>query len=151
MLAKYYEIIIICLILLFLKSFAYGNFIQLKIAENHNNKYFRKHKSKNFFINYFYIDYFHEISKVLFILNFLLPITSCVIFVVESIVLIANASFLFPLGNILFVFAVLLSLISFVFSMVYSSITSENNIVIKTLYIILSLIPVLALIFHYAF
>ncbi len=145
MIVNYYDILVMCMILLFLKSFAYGNFIQLKIAENHNNKYFKKHKSKNFLINYFYIDYFHEIIKVLFAFNFLLPIISCMLFVVESIVFIAGVDSLIPLGNICFGIAGLFALISFVFSMIYSWITSEYSIITIILAIILILLPVLAL------
>lgn len=145
MLIEYYEIIILCIILLFLKSFAYGNFIRLKIAENHNNKYFKKHKSKNFLINYFYIDYFEEISKVLFTFNFLLPIVACILFIIESVVFIADVDFLMSLGNISLAVATFLSLVSFVFAMIYSWITSENSIITIILAIILILLPVLAL------
>lgn len=142
---NYYEIIVLCIILLFLKSFAYGNFIRLKIAENHNNKYFKKHKSKNFLINYFYIDYIHEISKVLFAFNFLLPITSFLLFVVESIVFIADVNLLIPLGNVSFVITALFAYISFIVSMIYSWITSKHSVITIILAIALILLPVLAL------
>lgn len=145
MIVNYYEIIVLCLILLFLKSFAYGNFIRLRIAENHNNKYFKKHKSKNFLINYFYIDYIHEISKVLFAFNFLLPITSFLLFVIESIVFIASVDLLIPLGNVSFVITALFAYISFIFSMIYSWITSKHSVITIILAIALILLPVLAL------
>lgn len=147
MLMEYWQIIILCFILLFLKSFAYGNFIQLRIAEIHNNKYFKKHKSKSFFVNYFYFDYYKEINKMLFISNLLLPIISFLLFIIESIVFIINLESLFPLGNICFAVATFIALLSFVFAMIYSWYSSESSIILILLAIAIILIPVICLFF----
>lgn len=149
MFAEYWQIVILCLILLFLKSFAYGNFIQLEIAEIHNNKYFKKHKSKNFFVNYFYLDYFKEVNKALFILNILLPVISFFLFFIESIVFIVNSDILFAFGDVCFALAVLIAVFSFVFAMIYSWWDSASSIGLILLAIIVILMPIIYLLFKW--
>lgn len=149
MLAEYWHIIVLCFSLLFLKSFAYGNFLRLRISKLHNNKYFKKHKSKNFFINYFYFGYFKELNKMIFIINLLLPIISFLLFIIESIVFIVNLDILFPLGNICLGVATFLGLFSFVFAMIYSWCDSNSNIILTIFAIIIILMPIFSLFFQY--
>lgn len=142
MLVSYGEIILLCSIMFILKSLAYGNFIQINIATNHNNKYFKKHKSKNFFVNYFYINYFNEINIIVFIFNILLPIISFVLLVIGSIAVALDVEFLYLIVNCSYAIAVLFTLVSFVFAMIYSWVSSKNRIISIILAIVLILLPI---------
>lgn len=142
MLVSYGEIILLCSIMCILKSLAYGNFIQINIAENHNNKYFKKHKSKNFFVNYFYINYFNEINIIVFIFNILLPVISFVLLVIGSIAVVLDVDFLYLIVNYSYAIAVLFTLVSFVFAMIYSWVSSKNRIISIILAIVLILLPI---------
>lgn len=139
----YWQIIIICFILLFLKSFAYGNFLLLQIAENHNNKYFKKHKSKNVLRNYFYIGYFKEVNGFIYIINFVLPVMAFILFLVESIIFIFNITLLFQLGYILYIISVFTAFFGLMIAMIYSWATSQSSTLTIVLAIIVIIVPVI--------
>lgn len=99
--------------LLFVKAVCFGVKIQDQLASIHNNKYYRRNKSKRFIVRYFYLNFKSEINPILFYCNLLLPCFSIINLVVGAVSIITEKIFI--VANIVFI----LSGVSLFFSSSY--------------------------------